>query len=112
MRRLHGPLTALALAVLASPAWAAEISHVASSGDRGNPFDLDLGVRWDRTVERATITREQTVAGTTAVPGGTVTEGDRIRYQRSRNAIVPRLAIGLYKDLELHAEMPYVLGDD
>jgi hypothetical protein len=101
MRRLHGPLTALILAALASPAWAAEISHVASSGDPGNPFDLDLGVRWDRTTERATITREN---------GGV--EGDRVRYVRSRNAIVPRIAIGLYKDLELHAEMPYVLGDD
>src|SRR5690349_24607467 len=107
MRRLHGPLTALALAVLAGPARAAEISHVASSGDPGNPFDLDLGVRWDRTVESATITREKTIdAATSGVPGGVVAEGDRIRYSRARNAIVPRLAIGLYKDLELHAEMP------
>ncbi len=110
MRRLHGALTALAL-LLASPAGAAEISRVASSGDPGNPFDIDIGVRWDRTVERATITRERADA-TSTLPGGSVIEDERVRYQRSKNAIVPRIAIGLYKDLELHAEMPYVLGDD
>src|SRR5690242_5376363 len=97
MRRLNA-LTALALAALAGPVAAADISRVATSGEPGNPFDLDLGVRWDRTVESATITRE----GTT----------ERLRYSRTRNAIVPRLAIGLWNDLEAHFEMPYVLGDD
>lgn len=98
MRRLHGALTALALAAIAGPSGAAEITHVATSAEPGNPFDLDLGVRWDRTVESATITREN--------------DPERLRYVRTRNAIVPRIAIGLWRDLELHAEMPYVLGDD
>ena len=98
MRRLHGALTALAVAALAGPAGAAEITHLATSAEPGNPFDLDLGVRWDRSVEAATITRENTP--------------ERLRYVRSRNAIVPRIAVGLWRDLELHAEMPYVLGDD
>lgn len=98
MRRLHGALIALALSALAGPAGAAEISRVATSGEPGNPFDLDLGVRWDRSVESATITRENSA--------------DRLRYTRTRNAIVPRLAVGLWKDLEAHFELPYVLGDD
>ena len=97
MRRLHA-LVAFALAALAGPAAAAEISRVATSGEPGNPFDLDLGVRWDRTVESATITREGT--------------DERLRYTRTRNAVVPRLAVGLWNDLEVHFEMPYVLGDD
>lgn len=112
MRRLHGPLTALALAVLASPAGAAETTRLASSGDPGNPFDIEFGARWDRTIERSTITRERAAAADPAVPGGVIAEADRLRYLRTRNAVVPRVAIGLYKDLELHAEMPYVLGDD
>ena len=112
MRRLHGALTALVLAVVAGPVRAAEITRVATSAEPGNPFDLDLGVRWDRSVEAATITREKGTGATGALPGGIVTDGDRLRYVRSRNAIVPRIAIGLWRDLELHAEMPYVLGDD
>jgi hypothetical protein len=97
MRRLHA-LTALALAALAGSAGAAEISRVATSGEPGNPFDLDLGVRWDRSVESASISREGT--------------DGYLRYLRTRNAIVPRLAVGLWNDLEAHFEMPYVLGDD
>jgi hypothetical protein len=97
MRRLTA-LTALALAALAGRAGAAEISRVATSGEPGNPFDLDLGVRWDRSVENATITRE----GTT----------ERLRYVRTRNAVVPRLAVGLWNDLDAHFELPYVLADD
>ena len=54
MRRLHGALTAFALAALAGPAAAAEITRVATSGEPGNPFDLDISVRWDRFDERAT----------------------------------------------------------
>jgi hypothetical protein len=97
MRRLHA-LTALALAAFAGTAGAAEISRVATSGEPGNLFDLDLGVRWDRSVERATITREGT--------------DEHLRFLRTQNAIVPRIAVGLWHDLEAHFEMPYVLGDD
>jgi hypothetical protein len=111
MRRLHGAFTALTLA-LAAPAGAAEISRVVSSGEPRAPFSMDLDVRWDRSVESATITREKSSAATSTIPGGVVFQGDRLAYKRTRNAVVPRLAVGLWKDFEAHFEMPYVLGDD
>ncbi len=106
MRRLQGALTAFAFAALAGPAAAAEITRVATSGEPGNPFDIDISIRWDRFQERATITRE------TAAPDGSVIDSRLLRFAESRNALVPRVAIGLWKDLELHAELPYVLNDD
>jgi hypothetical protein len=111
MRRLHGVLTAIGLAGLATQAGAADITHVATGGEHNNPFEVDLSFRWDRFQERATITHE---AGTTAagVPGGVVGEAERLNYQRTSNAIVPRIAVGIWHDLEVHAEMPYVLGDE
>ncbi|HEX9401457.1 MAG TPA: hypothetical protein VF912_15210 [Anaeromyxobacter sp.] len=109
MRRLHGALIAFVLAVLAGPAAAAEITRVATSGEPGNPFDIDISIRWDRFNERGTITRERAGGVTTA---GTIVEGDELRYDRTRNAIVPRVAVGLWNDLEFHFELPYVLGDD
>jgi hypothetical protein len=111
MRRLHGVLTAIGLVGLATQAGAADITHVATGGEHNNPFEVDLTVRWDRFQERATITHE---AGTAAagVPGGVVGEAERLDYQRTSNAIVPRIAVGISHDLELHAEMPYVLGDE
>jgi hypothetical protein len=98
MGRLQGAFVAVALAALASHARAAEISRVASSGEPRNPFDLDLSVRWERLQERATVEREQA--------------SDELRFTRTRHVIVPRIAIGLWHDLELHAELPYVLADD
>jgi hypothetical protein len=111
MRRLHGVLTALALTGLTPPAGAAEITRVKTAGERGNPFELEIGARWDRVQERATISHE---SGTPSpgVPGGLVGEAERLNYQRTTNAIVPRVAFGIWHDLEIHAEMPYVLGDE
>ncbi|HEX9242462.1 MAG TPA: hypothetical protein VF875_08485, partial [Anaeromyxobacter sp.] len=111
MRRLHGVLTAIALTGLATPVGAADLTRLKTGGELGNPFELDLSVRWDRTQERATISHE---SGTPAagVPGGLVGEAERLDYQRTTNAVVPRIAVGVWHDLEIHAEMPYVLGDE
>jgi hypothetical protein len=109
MRRLEGAFIALVLTGVAGPSAAADISHVASSGERNKPFELDITVRWERFQERATINRED-VGGIR--PGGAIVDGDELRYVRTRNAIVPRIAVGLYRDLELSFEMPYVLTDD
>ena len=100
MRRLHGVLTALALAGIASPAAAAEITHVASSGEQESPFEIDLSVRWDRFAERAIISHEVASPGTSATPGGSVSDSERMNYQRTANALVARLAVGLWHDLE------------
>lgn len=93
-----------ALACLASPALAAEISRV-ESVDAGGPFAAQVSVRWDRQQERARISRERAA-------GGAVEDATELRYDRTRNDVVTRLAVALYTGLELHAELPYSLGDD
>lgn len=103
-----GAIAALLGAILASPAGAAEITRVSSRGEPGNPFDLQVSIRWDRLQRRAQITREVPDG---ANPGAIV-DGDELRWSRTTNAIVPRVAVALYEDLELHFEWPYVLGDD
>jgi hypothetical protein len=100
-------LTALAVLSAAAPAAAAELTRVASAADPDRPFSLDLTVRFDRTQRRATITREGLVAAS-----GTVQDLVELRYEQTSNLVVPRIAVGLYRDLELHAELPYVLNDD
>jgi hypothetical protein len=102
-----GAVAVFTLAALAGRADAAEMTRVASRGEPGNPFDLHVTLRWDRLQERAQITRE--VPG--AVPG-TVVDGDELRYSRTVNAMVPRVAVAIAEDLEIHFEWPYVLGDD
>jgi hypothetical protein len=110
MLRLHGVLIAIALTGLATPAGAADVTRVRTAGEPGVPVEIDLSVRWDRNQERATISHESGTPG--GVPGGLVGEAERLNYQRTTNAIVSRLAVGIWHDLELHGEVPYVLGDE
>ncbi|HEX9052893.1 MAG TPA: hypothetical protein VF841_20360 [Anaeromyxobacter sp.] len=106
-----GVVAALAL-TLAGRAGAAEITNIATRGEPGHPFDLRISFRWDRFQERAQITREVPTAPTAGSPTGGVAEGDELRYERKVNAFVPRVAIGVTHDLEVHFEWPYVAGDD
>ncbi len=99
-------LTTCALVSLGAPAVAAEITRVESSAEPDKPFGVDLGVRWDRDARRSTITREGPGAG------GTLVDATELKYQQNTNSIVARLAVGLYHDLELNAELPYVLRDE
>jgi hypothetical protein len=97
-----GAVAVATFAALVGPARAAEVTRVASRGEPGNPFDLHVSLRWDRSQERAQITRE--------APAGEVE--DELRYTRTVNAVVPRAAVAIAEDLEIHFEWPYVLGDD
>jgi hypothetical protein len=106
-----GVVAALAL-TLAGRAGAAEITNIATRGEPGRPFDLRISFRWDRFQERAQITREVPTAPSAQNPAGGVTDGDELRYERKLNAFVPRVAIGVTHDLEVHFEWPYVAGDD
>ncbi len=99
------------LVALSGTARAAEITHVATAAEPNKAVDVDLSIRWDRTQERVRITRERQDP-TAAPPVGAVTDLTALRYTEIRNAIVPRVAVGLYNDLELHVEWPYVLSDD
>ncbi len=94
-------ITAFTLVALAAPAGAAEITRVASRGEPGNPFELHISVRWDRLQERAQLSREN----------GTLHE-DELRFSRTQNSLVPRVAVAIAEDLDIHFEWPYVLGDD
>ncbi len=98
-------LVACAVAAPWAATEAAEITRVVSSGDEESPFGLDVSIRWDHTLRRGKITREVPSTSGTGVT-------DELQYQRITNALVPRIAVGLYRDLELHAEMPYVVADE
>jgi hypothetical protein len=96
----------VAATLAALPAGAAELTRVLSV-EPNYPFALQLSARYDREQERATITREQGATGS-----GPVVDRPELRYGRIRNDVVSRFAVALYTDLELHVEVPYVLGDD
>lgn len=84
------------------------MTTVLSSGEADHPFGFSLGVRWERVERRARITREFRDAADT----GRIQEEHELDFTEVRNRLVPRLAIGLWHDLELRAELPVVLADE
>jgi hypothetical protein len=101
-------LPTLAGLLAASAAGAAEITQVTSSGEVDHPFGFALGVRWERIERRAQITREFR----DAIQTGRVQDELELDFSEVQNRLVPRLAIGLWHDLELRAELPVVLADE
>jgi hypothetical protein len=99
-------LAAAAALAICAPGGAAELTTVATAADSDRPFQLDFTFRYDRVQRRATISREA------PGPDGKVADLPELRYERTANLVVARVAVGLYHDLELHAEMPYVFNDD
>lgn len=99
-------LTALAL-VAPLAASAAELTDVASSFDKDNPFDFRLRLNYQYTTDSAAIMREYEGAGQ-----------DSIRvlkdlvYHHSRHTVSPRMEIGIYHDLALSLELPLIVADN
>jgi hypothetical protein len=115
MGRLIAVITAITLLAPAGPAAAAELTRVASSGEKDDPFDLDLTVRWERGQRRATITREYaegSAAGDPTAPFAAVKDLQQLQWEETTNLLVSRVAIGLWEDLELSAELPYYLAQE
>ncbi len=105
-RRLH-TLVALASLAVAPASRAAEITRVLSAADPDNPFDIDIALTYRHATSKAKITREALDPAS-----GQVVDANELAYTRTVDLPVARLAVGLYHDLELHAELPWVLGDN
>lgn len=105
-------LFAVTILALALPAAAAEATRVASSGDEENPFDLDFSIKADYLQDRALITREYTYDYATSQALSSVEQRPEFRYSRRTFAVLPRLAVGIWKDLEAHVEVPVILSSN
>jgi hypothetical protein len=101
-------ITGLALVTRAG---AAELTRIPTAGEPRDPFDLDFSVGWERIQQDGVITREFAGPAGTG-PFAAVSELRQLSYSELTNRIVPRLAVGLWEDLGLSFELPYVLGRD
>jgi hypothetical protein len=103
-------------------ATAAELTEVADAGEKNNPFDLTADVVFRRHLRRSKITREYNCNYSllpsdfetcpTAGAEGQNLQIKELRYQRVTSEVVPRLKMGLWKDLEFMLEAPIVVSDD
>ncbi len=88
--------------LLASPAFAAHVTDVADAGDERHPLEVDLDVTYQHSLTTTKISREQ--------PTSTGFE-DELQHTRTLDALMLRVNIGLWHDLELHAFAPWAIRD-
>lgn len=115
MRRLVS--LALGVSALVIPAFTRNVGHagpyseVASAFDPGDGLDLHLTFDYRLDVRRSAIIREDV-----GRPGSTTANGlplvrDLI-FAGSRHTLVPRLELGLFRDVSFAVAMPLVLADE
>lgn len=105
MRKVCGLLPALGLFIgISQTATAAETTRVASSFDEGNPFDFHFGVGYDYEFKKAAILREWSDGQTNWIARD-------LLYRQQRHTVLPRMEIGLYKDIAIYAMLPVVVSD-
>jgi len=101
------------LAALPTPAPAAEPTAVLSSGDRGDPFDGVLTLRYGWDTRRGRVSRE--FLCTPGLPGCPASPAlvyrSEVDTERTRHRMDIDLRLGLWHDLELFVSLPLVLQD-
>jgi hypothetical protein len=98
------------LALLPGEAHAAEGTELASAMDEDDPFDLFITVDYTYEAKRAAIKREYAGLPGSTVDGAMPIVKDLLFFE-DRHTITPRVQVGLFHDLELHAALPIVLND-
>ena len=88
-----------------------DLLNVASSVDKGDPFDLNLSLAFDHESRSAAVRRETNIQA--ANSGGYVSDlMDVATYHQSTQRLIPRIAIGIFRDFELAVTMPVILADN
>ena len=121
----------------APAASAADLTDVVDAADEDDPFDLHIEPRFKQTIKRAKITREAPCSPNTnenvLTQDPIVDRNSRLRYPRlvgAERCAEPDVVfnkelrgwreidqldllvqIGLYKDVELHLELPFIFRD-
>ncbi|HEY7725380.1 MAG TPA: hypothetical protein VH880_08600 [Anaeromyxobacteraceae bacterium] len=68
---------------------------------------MSISLRLERTQRQGKITRE---FGDNGQSPGVIQDAVELAYSEVSNRILPRVTVGLWRDLELHLEIPYVLS--
>lgn len=115
---------ALSLSLLlgTTPVMAADITDVIDAMDKDvfqgvevdDPYDFNVDVTFNQTIERAKITREwncRAAGSTRCADGDSVLFNKELRYERTRSQLDLDFEAAIYKDLSLHVKVPIVFSD-
>jgi hypothetical protein len=99
------------IGITGSVAHAGPYSEVASAFDPEDGFDLHLSIDYRLDIRRSAIKREDVGRPGAGRDAGIPVVRDLV-FSGTRHTVVPRLELGLFRDVSFSAAMPYVLSDD
>ncbi|MEM9692034.1 MAG: hypothetical protein AAGA56_05795 [Myxococcota bacterium] len=87
-----------------------DVVDVVDAFDDGDDFDLAVSLQFQYSAKRARILRESAAFQPGLTTGGFTSRLQNVaQYTENTTRLVPRLDIGLYKDLALYARFPFIL---
>ncbi len=107
MKRWLIPVVMLGGWFFCQSASAAEITDIADAFDGDDPFDINIDVGFHSTLNRAKVTHEWKDQWV----GDYRPDYNELRYQRKTYAMDYMVEIGLFHDLELYLNLPWVISD-
>jgi hypothetical protein len=90
---------------------AAEITDVADAADGDDPIDINIDVGFRSTLKRAKITHEWGQLWNETNDTYDRPDFDELRYERQIYAMDYKIQIGLYHDVELYVNLPWIISD-
>lgn len=109
-RALLPALAPAALLLCAAAARAAQPTDVADAMVEDHPVEVDVEVRFTHLKKDVRITRENLQTDPVTQARG-IALVDELNHQQTVDRFDFHLAVGLYKDLEVHATVPLTLAD-
>lgn len=110
MKRWFIPMFLLVGLLLPRPTLPAEVTEVLDAADRDDPIDINLDVGFRSVLNRSKITHEASWywqrPGFTDRP-----DFNELRFEQQIYAMDYTFQIGLYHDVELYANLPWIIQD-
>lgn len=89
-----------------------EVTNVIDAFDDHDLFDVNIGLGFEFSSKSANVLRETSINAPGLTTGGFTTNLLNVaKFSETTSKLIPRIDIGLYKDLAIHLALPIVLSN-
>ncbi|MDI1482022.1 hypothetical protein [Polyangium sp. y55x31] len=89
-----------------------EVVNVIDAFDEGDPFDIAISLGFQYSTKSAKVLRETNIFGPGLTSGGFTSNLMNVaQFSEQTSRLIPRVDIGLYKDLALYLRAPIILNN-
>lgn len=92
---------------------AVDLLEVPDAFDVGDPFDVDLRLKFDHENREAAVKRETASTDPGLTTGGYLSDGLPVgTYYESTQRLIPEVSVGIMREFALHVSLPVILANN